>query len=188
MPPLAAKSSAKKGGRDNNARRSRSRNTTPSVGVTRVEMETPYLEVRMKPFSICSYDEVVEQQSGSAVPDSKSLDGLMERIQGLLKEVEARGSASDRGMRMLAGLRKSRLEEVEDERREEEQKERLRREAAEEEERARKASKMKKRKDTSGVKEERLLATGTHGVALQDGSNLGESSLQSFRTILPVVL
>jgi transcriptional adapter 3 len=172
MPNFAQKSNAKKGGRDSNARRSRSRNTTP--GVTRpVEMETPFLEVRMKPFSISSYDEIVEQQSGSAIPDSKSLDALMDRIQNLLKEVEARGSASDRGMRMLAGLRKDRLEEVEAERRDEEQKERLRREAAEEEERGRKANKQKKRKDTSRAREERPLAHGAHGVAPQDGPNLG---------------
>jgi transcriptional adapter 3 len=133
----------------------------------------------MKPFSVSSYDEIVEQQSGSAVPDSKSLDGLMDRIQNLLKEVEARGNASDRGMRMLAGLRKDRLEEVEAERREEEQKERVKREAAEEEERGRKASKMKKRKETSRAREERPLAHGAHGVAPQDGSNLGECQWQS---------
>jgi hypothetical protein len=176
MPSFAQKSNAKKGGRDNNARRSRSRNTTP--GVTRpVEMETPFLEVRMRPFSMSSYDEIVEQQSGSAIPDSKSLDALMDRIQNLLKEVEARGSASDRGMRMLAGLRKDRLEEVEAERRDEEQRERLKREAAEEEERGRKANKMKKRKDTSRAREERPLAHGAHGVAPQDGSNLGRLSL-----------
>lgn len=188
MPPFAAKSNAKKGGRDNNARRSGSRNTTPGIGAARVEMETPFLEVRMKPFSISSYDEIVEQQSGSAVPDSKSLDGLMDRIQNLLKEVEARGSASDRGMRILAGLRKDRLEEVEEERRAEEQKERLRREAAEEEERGRKASKMKKRKDTSRAREERPLSHGAHGVAPQDGSNLGELQLQSFGTALLLAL
>jgi transcriptional adapter 3 len=188
MPLFAAKSNAKKGGRDNNARGSRSRNTTPGVGVARIEVETPFLEVRMKPFSISSYDEIVEQQSGSAVPDSKCLNGLMERIQSLLKEVEARGNASDRGMRMLAGLRKDRLEEVEAERRDEEQKERLKREAAEEEERGRKASKMKKRKDTSRAREERPLANGAHGVAPQDSSNLGEWHLQSFSTPLLVTL
>lgn len=185
MPSFAQKSSAKKGGRDSNARRSRSRNTTP--GVSRpVEMETPFLEVRMKPFPISSYDEIVEQQSGSAIPDSKSLDALIDRIQSLLKEVEARGNASDRGMRMLAELRKERLEEVEAERRDEEQKERLRREAAaaEEEERGRKANKQKKRKDTSRAREERPLAHGAHGVAPQDGSNLGGLSLAVLQSSL----
>jgi transcriptional adapter 3 len=171
MPSFAQKSNAKKGGRNSNARRSRSRNTTP--GVSRpVEMETPFLEVRMKPFSISSYDVIVDQQNGSAIPDSKSLDALIDRIQNLLKEVEARGSANDRGMKMLAEIRKDRLEEVEAERRYEEQKERLKREA-EEEERGRKANKQKKRKDTSRVREERPLAHGAHGVAPQDESNLG---------------
>jgi transcriptional adapter 3 len=172
MPPVAQKSNAKKGGRDGNARRSRSRNTTP--GLPRTDIETPFLEVRMKPFSLSTYDEIVEQQTSSAIPDSKSLDALMERIQNLLKEVEARGAASDRGMRLLASLRRDRVEEVETERREEEQKERLKREAADEEERGRKASKQKKRKDTSRAREERPLTHGAHGVAPQDGSNLGE--------------
>ena len=171
MPSFAQKSNAKKSGRDNNSRRSRSRNTTPSVA--RVEIETPYLEVRMKPFTFSTYDEIIEQQSGSAIPDSRSLDALMDRIQSLLKEVEARGTASDRGMRMLAKLRKERLEEVEAERRDEEQKERLKREAADEEERGRKAIKLKKRKDTSRAREERPLTHGAHGVAPQDGSNQG---------------
>src|SRR5450432_1381451 len=153
MPPLPQKSNAKKGSRDTQSRRSRSRNTTP--GVTRSETETPFLEVRMKPFSISSYDEIVEQQNGSGTPDSKSLDALIDRIQTLLKEVEARGSASDRGMRMLAAVRKERLEEIETERRDEEQKERLKREAADEEERGRKANKKKIKKDTSSTREER---------------------------------
>jgi hypothetical protein len=174
MPPsIAQKSNAKKGGRDNNARRSGSRNTTPGVTQRPVEMDTPLTEVRMKPFSISSYDEIVEQQSGSGIPDSKSLDALIDRIENLLKEVEARGNASDRGMRRLAGLRKDRLEELEAERRDEEQRERLKREAAEEEERERKANKMKKKKETSRATEERPLAHGAHGLAPQDGSNLG---------------
>jgi transcriptional adapter 3 len=173
MPPFAQKSNAKKGGRDSNARRSRSRNTTPGVTQRPVEMDTPLTEVRMKPFPISSYDEIVEQQSGSGIPDSKSLDALIERIENLLKEVEARGHASDRGMRKLAALRKDRLEELEAERRDEEQRERLKREAAEEEERGRKANKMKKKKETSRAREERPLAHGAHGLAPQDGSNLG---------------
>ncbi len=131
----------------------------------------------MRPFSISSYDEIVEQQTGSAIPDSRSLDALIDRIQNLLKEVEARGSASDRGMRRLAGLRKDRLEELEAERRDAEQKERLKREVEEEEERGRKANKMKRKKEASAAKEERPLAHGAHGVAPQDGSNLGRLSL-----------
>lgn len=191
MPPsFAQKSNAKKGGagKDSNARRSRSRNTTPGLTQRPVEMETPLTEVRMKPFSISSYDEIVEQQSGSGIPDSRSLDTLIDRIENLLKEVESRGNASDRGMRRLAGLRKDRLEELEAERRDEEQKERLKREAAEEEERGRKANKMKKKKETSRAREERPLAHGAHGLAPQDGSNLGRPFLtrspSSFSRIL----
>jgi len=82
---------------------------------------------------------------------------------------------------MLAAERKNRLEEAEAERRDEEQKERLRREA-EEEERGRKANKQKKRKDTSRAREERPLAHGSHGLAPQDGSNLGRLPLTVSRS------
>jgi hypothetical protein len=79
-------------------------------------------------------------------------------------------------MRMLAQARKDRVEEIENERRDEERKERLKRDAADEEERGRnKANKVKKRKDASRAREERPLTHGAHGLAPQDGSNLGES-------------
>lgn len=78
---------------------------------------------------------------------------------------------------MVAQARKDRLEEIENQRRDEEQNERLKKEAADEEERGRnKANKIKKKKDVSTAREERPLAHGAHGVAPQDGSQLGAFS------------
>jgi transcriptional adapter 3 len=133
---------------------------------TRTEIQTPFLEINMKPFTYSTYEEILEQQGTVAMPDLKSLDALVERIQTLLKETENRGTASDRGMRLMSKMEKIReLEEkaaaVEEGK--------LKRE--EEEDRGRKSIKIKRKKDVP--KEERPLATGAHGVAPQDGSNIG---------------
>jgi transcriptional adapter 3 len=173
--PLGQKGTGKKG-RD--VRQSRSRNTTPSLVGARTSLppnefgETAYLELPIQSFR--ASDDVVENY-GTSIPSSKDLEGLLERLQKLVDVVEARGSVCDRGMRMLAQARKDRVEEIENERRDEERKERVKRDAAEEEERGRnKANKVKKRKDASKAREERPLTHGAHGLAPQDGSNLGE--------------
>jgi transcriptional adapter 3 len=176
MPP-GQKGTGKKG-RD--VRQSRSRNTTPSLVGARTSLpptesgETSYLELPIQAFR--TSDDVVENYA-TAIPSSKDLESLLERLQRLVDVVDARGSVCDRGMRMLAQARKDRVEEIENERRDEERKERLKRDAADEEERGRnKANKVKKRKDVSRAREERPLTHGAHGLAPQDGSNLGELS------------
>lgn len=186
MPP-GQKGTGKKG-RD--VRQSRSRNTTPSLVGARTSLpptesgETSYLELPIQSFR--ASDDVVENY-GASIPSSKELEGLLERLQKLVDVVEARGSVCDRGMRMLAQARKDRVEEIENERRDEERKERLKRDAADEEERGRnKANKVKKRKDASRAREERPLTHGGHGVAPQDGSNLGESCWSSTLAYLVV--
>jgi hypothetical protein len=70
-------------------------------GVKHVEMHTAFLGIRMKPFSISSYDEIFEPQSESVVPDRKSVDDLIDRIQSLLEEVDARAMASDLAIRII---------------------------------------------------------------------------------------
>jgi transcriptional adapter 3 len=164
-----------KKGRD--VRQSRSRNTTPSLtggsnSLPQIDnSETAYLELPVQQFR--TSDDIVEQY-GSAIPNSKDLEALTERLQRLVDVVEARGSVCDRGMRLLAQARKDRVDEIETERRDEERKERLKRDAADEEERGRhKANKVKKRKDVSTAREERPLTHGAHGLAPQDGTNLG---------------
>lgn len=185
MPPQAGqKGTKKKGARD--GRTSRSRNTTPiSVGsqapppaVSSTE-ESAYTEMRMKPYTAATYDDIIEQQTGSAIPDSKALDGLLERLNRLLDAVEARNKVGDRGMRQLALLRKDRLEEIEVEKRDEERRERIRRDN--EDQRSRKATSKKNKvagkvKDEK-TKEERPLTHGAHAVAPQDGTAKGKSIL-----------
>jgi transcriptional adapter 3 len=176
MPPLPSQKSQKgtgKKGRD--VRQSRSRNTTPSLAGAGAQGEagyTAYLELPIGQFRTA--DDIIEHY-GSAIPSSKDLEALLERLKRLVEVVEIRGSVCDKGMRMLAHTRKERLEEIETERRDEERKERLKRDAADEEERGRnKANKVKKRKELSSTREERPLTNGAHGLAPQDGSNLGE--------------
>ena len=160
-------------------RQSRSRNTTPSLAGSVVPPaesgETSYLALPIQTFG--TSDDIVESY-GSPIPSSKDLETLLERLKRLVDVVETRGAVCDRGMRMLAQARKDRLEEIENQRRDEEQNERLKKEAADEEERGRtKANKVKKKKDASSVKEERPLTHGAHGIAPQDGSQLGMLSI-----------
>ena len=156
--------------------KSRSRNTTPSIpgpsSVAEADLgNTAYLNLPVAHFR--TSDDIVENY-GSAIPSSKDLEALMERLKKLVDMVETRASVCDRGMRMVADYRKDRLEEIEIERRDQERKERTKRDAADEEERSKnKANKLKKKREVKEEKE-RPLTHGAHGLAPQDGSNLGE--------------
>lgn len=122
----------------------------------------------MVPFPQASYDEIVDPQIGSSIPDSKAIDTIIDSINRLLDVAEARGKVCDRGMRLLSAQRK---DQVETERREQE---RIDREAADEAaEMGRQATKMRKKKDSSKVREERPLTHGAHILAPQDGSKVG---------------
>ncbi|KAH8649412.1 putative chromatin-remodeling complexes subunit NGG1 [Tricladium varicosporioides] len=181
MPPLPSQKGTGKKGRD--ARQSRSRNSTPnligSVGTSSLSQteagETALLELPRSSFPI--FDDIAENV-GPAIPSSKELEALTARLQRLVDDIETRGNTCDRGMRILAQMRKERLEDIETERRDEERKERLKT-AADEEERERgrhKAHKIKKRKDASTGTEERPLAHGAHGLAAQDSTHHDRSS------------
>lgn len=185
MPPLPSQKGTGKKGRD--VRQSRSRNTTPNLGANTTPVlqadATAYLELPIKHFHIATPDDVVEQ-NGSAIPSSKDLEALMERLQRLMTIVEERGLVCDRGMRMLAQARKDMHEEIETERRDEERREILKRDALDEEERDRnKANKLKKRRDGK-TKEERPLTHGAHGLAPQDGTNLGMLTISKIVNIV----
>ncbi|KAH8813295.1 hypothetical protein F5884DRAFT_332732 [Xylogone sp. PMI_703] len=181
MPSLPSQKGTGKKGRD--VRQSRSRNTTPSLSGTLSTTipqtdasETSYLELPVASFRTASED--ILEQYASAIPNSKELESLMERLQKVMDAVESRGSVCDRGMRLLAQLRKDRLEEIEsDRRRDEERKENLKRDAADEDERDRKANKIKKRKDGSKGREDRPPSHGGRAAAPQDGSHLRKSCL-----------
>lgn len=132
--------------------------------------ETAYLQIPLHNFQ--TVEEIDIYGSGSSIPTSKDLEGLLAGLKKFTATVEARGAVCDKGMRTAVNLKKDRLEEVETERRDEERKERMKKDALDEEERGRnkKASKMKKRKDASTAREERPLTHGAHGLAAQDGS------------------
>ncbi|KAE9368472.1 hypothetical protein N431DRAFT_414901 [Stipitochalara longipes BDJ] len=172
--PPGQKSQKGTGKKGRDVRQSRSRNTTPSLVSAGAQGEagyTAYLELPIAQFRTA--DDITEHY-GSAIPSSKDLEALLDRLKRLVEVVEIRGVVCDKGMRMLAQTRKDRLEEIETERQDAERKVR---DAAEEEERGRnKANKVKKRKELSSTREERPLTHGAHGLAPQDGSNLEPSS------------
>jgi transcriptional adapter 3 len=171
MPPLPSQKGTGKKGRD--ARQSRSRNSTPNLpantSVSQLDKGTTAL-LGLSVAVLLVPDDIPDV--GSAIPSSKDLETLAQKLQTLVTAIENRGNICDKGMRSLAALRKERLEEIESDRRDEERKERVK---ADEEERGRhKANKVKKRKDISTSREERPLTHGAHGLAPQDGSNLGQ--------------
>jgi len=181
-PPPSQKGTGKKG----RIGQSRSRNTTPSLvgkeaAIVETDLgDTAFLELPIQSFR--TSDDVVDNYT-SAIPNSKDLELLLERLKRLVDVVETRSAVCDRGMRMVAQAKKDRLYEIELEARDEEQKERLKREVADEEERGRnKANKIKKKKDSA--KEERPLTHGAHELAPQDGSNLGISFEIYLRSII----
>ena len=178
MPPLPGQKGTGKKGRD--ARQSRSRNSTPILTGTTANSstsqtdtsETSLLELPRSSFSVC--EDVLSSDISLAIPSSRDIEAISEKLQKLSQSLETRGSTFDRGMRLLAEMKKDRSQEDQQERREEERHERQKRDAADDEERGRhKAAKLKKRKDISASREERPLTHGAHGLAPQDGSNLG---------------
>lgn len=112
MPPAASqKGTGKKAGPG--AMRQRSRNTTPSSVVPSASLppieavDTEYLELRVEQFRNLNYDDLVDQGASNAVmPDSKSLDGMIARLQRLQETIDRRSNFCDRGMRILASTRK----------------------------------------------------------------------------------
>ncbi|KAF7934484.1 hypothetical protein EAE99_002935 [Botrytis elliptica] len=176
MPPMASQKGTGKKGRD--PRQSRSRNTTPSLVGTATSVapsdagKTPYTQIPISILRTSVADEIVDQHA-SAIPNSRELEALMQRMERLAASIDERAAVCDKGMRVLAQSRKDRNEELEIEKRDEELKERMRRDQADEDERGRhKAHKIKKRKDVSSAREERPLTHGAHGLAPQDGSNI----------------
>lgn len=139
------------------------------MGIPSTETESKYLELTMIPFPQTNYEEIVDPQIGSSIPDSKAIDAIIDSLNQLLDVAEARGQVCDRGMRLLSLQRK---EQVETERREQEHRDK---EAADKAaERSRQASKMKKKKDASKTREDRPLTHGAHVLAPQDGSIAGK--------------
>lgn len=155
--PSSQKGTGKKGGAGAmRQQQQRSRNTTPSAaapstspGLPPIEsVGTETIELTFDVFRNLTYEDMVDAASSSTtIPDSKSLDGLVGRLQKLATLVENRGAACDRGMRLLAQVRKLRADELAVERDREEER---RQKDIDDEERERKANK-KKRKATESL-------------------------------------
>lgn len=198
MPPLANKGKGK--GRD--ARRSRSRNTTPNSvistsAVLSAPASTAYLGIdtaRLLVPSSPQYADMIEKlELKQGMPEPKHLDSLMEQLRQLSDAAEARSQACYLAMTALSDKRKEIAEQERErerlEREAESRRARMRKEAEEAEDEAvvRKAGKLKKRKDRPSVREERFMAHGAHEVARQDRVEVkqeGESIILQAKCLL----
>ncbi|EAW08274.1 histone acetyltransferase NGG1 [Aspergillus clavatus NRRL 1] len=179
-------------GKGREARPSRSRNTTPSssfsAAPTSAATQASYLDNDVSKLLIpgtIQYGEILDRMNGvGPIPDSKSLESLMEHLKTLSQLAEARSDACDAGIRELSQKRKEVVEEQDSYDRETTLK--MKREADDEEEepsRASKGGKLKKRRERGGsTKEDRPLAHGAHDIARQDG---GETKVEGALAALP---
>jgi transcriptional adapter 3 len=199
MPPIATKGKGK--GRD--ARRSRSRNTTPNSVISNSAVPsapalTAYLGIdtaRLLVPSSPQYVDMIEKlELKQGMPEPKHLDSLVEQLRQLSDAAEARSQACYLAMTALSDKRKEIAEQERErerlEREAESRRARMRKEAEEAEDEAvvRKAGKLKKRKDRPSVREERPMAHGAHELARQDRIEVkqeGESIILSSE--MPVV-
>lgn len=168
--------SASKGkGKGREARPSRSRNTTPnsSFSAPTAAPVSSYLDNDVSKLLVpvaAQYGEILDRMGGvGPIPDSKSLETLMEHLKTLSQLAEARSDACDAGIRELSQKRKEVVEEPEHDT----DRPKMKREADDEEEESKvpKGGKLKKRKERgSSSKEDRPLAHGAHELSRQDGA------------------
>lgn len=155
MPPGSSqKGTGKKGGAGAIRQQPRSRNTTPSAVTSGASLppievsELETLDLRFELFRNITFEDLVDPVASTAlIPDSKALDGIVTRLKRLGEIIDKRGSFCDKGMRLLAAQRRTRMDEMAAERGQEDER---RQREAEEEERERKANK-KKRKATESL-------------------------------------
>ncbi len=135
-----------------------------------LDNESKYLELTMDPFPETTLDSFADPAYSSTIPPASVINAMIESVNRLLEIAEARGIACDRGMRELS---KQRKDQVEIEAREFEGRER----ALSDEMRRNGSSGKIKKKSGKRDEEERPLTHGAHGLAPQDGSNLGKFTL-----------
>lgn len=161
-------------------RRSRSRNTTPSsslsAGATSAPPAPSYLEndpSRLLVPTNVQYAEMLDRVAPGSIPDSKSLESLMDHLKALCQLAEARGDACNAGIRELSRKRKEIVEEQDQFEQEADGRPKMKREADYDVEpsRASKGGKVKKRKERES-KEDRPLDHGSHELARQDGAEI----------------
>lgn len=168
--PSAHKSKGK--GRD--SRQSRSRNTTPSgasaPSVSAMPIQS-YMEndvTKLIDLANGQYADVLELVAAQNIPDSKTLETLVEHLKSLSDMADARGEVCNAGMREMSQKRKDVMGDQELER-EVRDRSKLKRETEEDDD-IHKGGKLKKRKERASAKEERPLTHGAHDVARQDGA------------------
>jgi transcriptional adapter 3 len=189
MPPLANKGK----GKGHNARRSRSRNTTPNSAHSAIPPSpalTAYLAIDTSRLLVPSsprYAEMIERlELKQGMPEPKHLDSLVEQLRQLSDAAEARSQACYLAMTALSEKRKEIAEQEREkermEREAESRRARIRKEAEEAEDEAiiRKAGKVKKRKDRPSTREERPMAHGAHEVTRQDGVDVKQEGQSGF--------
>lgn len=166
--PSAYKSKGK--GRD--ARQSRSRNTTPSNAGGAAAASLPsYLEndvTKLIDVANGQYTELLELVAAPNIPDSKTLETLVEHLNNLSDLADTRGEVFNAGMREMSQKRKEVMEDQELSH-EVADRAKLKRETEDDDDPIHKG-KVKKRKDRSSIKEERPLSHGAHEIARQDGA------------------
>ncbi|KAJ5679123.1 hypothetical protein N7462_007367 [Penicillium macrosclerotiorum] len=171
MMPSAYKSKGK--GRD--ARQSRSRNTTPSTAGGTNLAATPsvpsYLEndvTKLIDLANDQYLDLLDLVAGPNIPDSKTLETLVDHLKSLSDMADARGETCNVGMREMSQKRKEVMDDHELSR-EVGERAKLKRETEDDDDQVHKG-KLKKRKERSGAKEDRPLSHGAHDVSRQDGA------------------
>lgn len=181
MPPASSQKGTGKKGAGAIARQ-RSRNTTPSTSSVPLQASLPpvenkqteYLDLNYETFRNITYEDLVDQNaSGSHMPESKSLDGIMTRFQRLQDTLEKRSTFCDRGMRLLVSALRARQDEAAAERSREEERQR-----AEDDERARKANKANKA-NKKKRKAADTLAPPDSNIGQSDSTNLCQHYLIS---------
>lgn len=109
---MAPPSSSQPGpGKKNAAVPKQSRNSTPApASLPPQEFYDPdYLNTRVILFRNLTYDDLVDQGASNAtVPDSRSVDVMLDKLKSLTSIMEKRSTFYDRGMRHLADERKKR--------------------------------------------------------------------------------
>ncbi|KAK7962642.1 histone acetyltransferase subunit 3 [Apiospora aurea] len=113
MPPAPSQKGT--GKKASGIARQRSRNTTPSAGpppgaasagIPPVEyIDTEFVELRLEYIADLTVESFTGSDASNAViPDSKSLDGMINRLGKLSDLTEKQGQLFDRGMRLLAPI------------------------------------------------------------------------------------
>lgn len=116
MPPAPGQKGT--GKKNSAAMQKQSRNSTPvptpASALPPQEFYDPdYLDTRVILFSNLSFDNLVDQSASSApVPESRSVDAMLEKLKTLVNIMEKRSTFYDRGMRYLADERKKRPEDM----------------------------------------------------------------------------